>query len=115
MQIAAPIPLTGMGVFGSRPTMSRVNAAAITMIGTEFRRPLNAVLVSDEILSTTSSTMNSEDPDELVCWSESEESGSSVPSAEAGLHTIESARLDATNCKEVISTIGSPQAAAYLS
>ena len=105
MQNSAPIPLTGMGVFGSTQTMSRMNAAAITMTGIEFRRVLNAVLVTDEIISTTSSTMNSEDSDELVCSSESEESGSTVASVDAGLHTIESARLDATNCNEVLSTI----------
>ena len=75
MQNSAPIPLTGMGVFGLRPTMSRVNAAAITMIGTEFKRPLNAVLIADNNITTICSTMNSKDPDELVCWSESEEGG----------------------------------------
>ena len=75
MQNSALIPLIGMGVFGSRLTVSRVNAAAITMIGIEFRWPLNTIFVADEIPSTTSSTMNSEDPDELVCWSESEEGG----------------------------------------
>ena len=91
MQNLAPIPLTGMGVFGSRPTMARVNAAAITMTGVEFRRPLNPVLVADEIPSTTSSTMNSEDQYKRVCWSENEESGSPVASEDSGLHTTESA------------------------
>ena len=85
-------------------TMSRVNAAAITMTGFEFRQPLSAVSVAYEIPSTTTSVINSEDPDELVCWSESEENGSPVLSADAGLHTIESARLDATNRSEVLST-----------
>ena len=73
-------------------TMSRRNAAAITMTGFEFKRPLSAVSSAYEVSSTTTSTMNSEDPDELVCWSESEESGSPVASADAGLHPIESAR-----------------------
>ena len=92
-----------------------MNVAAFTMPGFEFRRPLNAVSFAYEIPSTTTSAMNSEDPDELVCWSESEESGSPVASADAVLHTIESARLDATNCSEVLSTIATPQAAACLS
>ena len=56
--------------------------------------------------------MNSEDPDELVCWSESEEEGSPVASADAEMQTAESVQAEATNFIAVLSTDEDHQAAA---
>ena len=64
---------------------------------------------------TITSNMNNEDPDELVCWWESEEGGSLVSSADAELQKIESVRADATNCNGISPAVQGHQAAACFS
>ena len=69
-------------------------------------------MIADEGFATITLDMNNEDPDELVCWSESEEGGSPVASADGELQTTESIRANATNCNAVFSTAEDHQDAA---